>query len=125
MAENFPVYVVDDDEAVRDSLSLLLTCSGFAVQNFASARDFLEYCGGRSDGCLIFDLHMPEMSGAQMLRHLRADGNSIVAIAISGKRDQATDAELKRDGAFAVLSKPFDDEQFLALIRKVLETLRP
>lgn len=115
------VYIVDDDEAVRDSLALLLTSSGMTVRSFSSAKEFLAHGGDQAEGCLVFDLHMPEMSGVQLLKFLRARGNALTALAISGRRDQATDAELEREGAFAILSKPFDDKQFLALVQRALD----
>jgi FixJ family two-component response regulator len=114
------VYVVDDNRAVRDSLVSLLTSNGIAVRSFASAKDFLTRRAQAASGCLILDLYMPELSGLELLRLLRARGNQIPVIAISGRRDAVLDAALRRESVLAVLSKPFDDQELLDLIDKVL-----
>lgn len=115
------VYVVDDNKAVRDSLVSLLTSNGIAARGFASGRDFLARHGDSEQGCLILDLYMPEPSGLEVLRLLRARGNMIPVIAISGRRDAMLDAALKREGVLAILSKPFDDGTLLALIGDAFE----
>ena len=116
------VYVVDDNKAVRDSLVSLLTSNGIAVRSFASARDFLARRAQDAQGCLVLDLYMPEVSGLELLRLLRARGNKIPVIAISGRRDAVLDAALKRESVLAILSKPFDDEKLLDLIDRALRT---
>ena len=113
---NAHVFVVDDNRAVRDSLLSLLTSNGIAARGFASGRDFLARRGHSEQGCLVLDLYMPELSGLEVLRLLRARGNMMPVIAISGRRDAILDAALKREGVLAILSKPFDDEELLALI---------
>ena len=114
------VYVVDDNRAVRDSLVSLLTSNGIAVRSFASAKDFLARRAQAAIGCLILDLYMPELSGLELLRLLRARGNRIPVIAISGRRDAVLDAALRRESVLAILSKPFDDQELLDLIDKAL-----
>jgi len=114
-----PVYIVDDDEAVRDSIRLLLESSGFAARDFASAELFL-----RSNiaemGCLLLDLHMPGISGLELLRQLRSRGIRRPVIVVSGRRDPVQDAEVWAAGASALLSKPFDDQQLLDLVAEAL-----
>ena len=114
-----PVYIVDDDEAVRDSIRLLLESSGFAACDFASAELFL-----RSNiaemGCLLLDLHMPGISGLELLRQLRSRGIRRPVIVVSGRRDPVQDAEVWAAGASALLSKPFDDQQLLDLVAEAL-----
>jgi two-component system response regulator FixJ len=114
------VYVVDDNKAVRDSLVSLLTSNGIAVRSFAGAKDFLARRAHGAQGCLILDLFMPELSGFELLRLLRARGNRIPVIAISGRRDAVLDAALKRENVLAILSKPFDDAELLGLINDAL-----
>ena len=116
------VYVVDDDRAVRDSLVSLLTSNGITVRSFASARDFLARRAQDAQGCLVLDLYMPELGGLELLRLLRARGNGIPVIAISGRRDAVLDAALKRESVMAILSKPFDDKKLLELIDTALRT---
>jgi len=114
------VYVVDDNRAVRDSLVSLLTSNGIAVRSFASAKDFLARRAHVAQGCLILDLFMPELSGLELLRLLRARGNRIPVIAISGRSDAVLDAALKRESVLAILSKPFNDAELLGLIDDAL-----
>lgn len=115
------VYVVDDNKAVRDSLVSLLMSNGVPARSFASGKDFLARRGHSEQGCLILDLYMPELSGLELLRLLRARGNMIPVIAISGRRDAILDAALRREGVLAVLSKPFDDAELLALIGEAFQ----
>lgn len=114
-----PVYIVDDDEAVRDSMRLLLESSGFIARDFASADLFLQADSGDM-GCLLLDLHMPGMSGVELLRLVRARGVKRPVIVISGRRDPAQDADVWAAGASALLSKPFDDQQLMELIAQAL-----
>ena len=114
------VYVVDDNRAMRDSLVSLLTSNGIAVRSFTGARDFLARRAQDAQGCLILDLYMPELSGIELLRLLRARGNRIPAIAISGRRDALLDSALRRESVMAVLSKPLDEEELLDLIDTAL-----
>ena len=116
-----PVYIVDDDEAVRDSIRLLLESSGFAAQDFASADLFLK--SETADmGCLLLDLHMPGISGLELLRVLRSRGMRRPVIVVSGRRDPVQDAEVWAAGASALLSKPFDDQQLLDLVAEALRS---
>ena len=114
-----PVYIVDDDEAVRDSIRLLLESSGFAAHDFASADHFLK--SETTDmGCLLLDLHMPGISGLELLRLLRSRGMRRPVIVVSGRRDPVQDAEVWAAGASALLSKPFDDQQLLDAVAEAL-----
>lgn len=113
------VYIVDDDEAVRDSIRLLLESSGFAAHDFASADLFLK--SETADmGCLLLDLHMPGISGLELLRLLRSRGTRRPVIVVSGRRDPVQDAEVWAAGASALLSKPFDDQQLLDVVAEAL-----
>ena len=114
-----PVFIVDDDEAVRDSIRLLLESSGFIAREFASA-DLLLQAEIDEMGCLLVDLHMPEISGLELLRLLRARGLKRPVIVVSGRRDPVQDAEVWAAGASALLSKPFDDQQLLDLVAQAL-----
>jgi FixJ family two-component response regulator len=114
------VYLVDDDEAVRDSTRFLLESTGFSTRDFPGAAQFLE-ADISNMGCLLLDLHMPEMSGLELLRILRSRGCNEPIIVISGRRDPAQDAELREAGASALLSKPFDEDELLKLISGALK----
>jgi FixJ family two-component response regulator len=114
------VYIVDDDEAVRDSMRLLLESSGFATRDFASADLFLQ-SDSADLGCLLLDLHMPGTSGIELLRLIRSRGMARPVFVISGRRDPAQDADVLAAGASALLSKPFDDQQLLDLVAQALQ----
>jgi two-component system response regulator FixJ len=113
------VYIVDDDEAVRDSLRLLLDSSGIPACDYPSADEFL-----RADpadmACLLLDLHMPGTSGLELLRLLRDRGLTLPIIVVSGGRDGALDTQVWAAGATAILSKPFDDSALLETVRQAL-----
>ena len=114
-----PVYIVDDDEAVRDSMRMLLESSGFLAREFSSADFFLK-ADTADMGCLLLDLHMPGISGLELLRLLRSRGMRRSVIVVSGRRDPVQDAEVWAAGASALLSKPFDDQQLLDLVADAL-----
>jgi FixJ family two-component response regulator len=114
-ADTRTVCIVDDDEAVRDSLSLLLESSGLVTRSYPSADAFLR-AGAQDMACLILDLHMPGTSGLELLRHLRKGGQSLPVFVVSGRRDPQLDAEVQAAGATNLLSKPFEDEVLLNLV---------
>lgn len=111
------VYVVDDDDAVRDATQLLLETYGFAVRTFPSAATFLAGFSYGSAACIVLDLHMPQMGGLELVQALRSWGADTPVVVMSGRRDAATDAELGQAGVAAILSKPCDDEVLIAAIR--------
>ena len=114
-----PVYIVDDDEAVRDSMRLLLESRGFLAGEFSIADQFLK-TDTADMGCLLRDLHMPGISGLELLRLLRSRAMRRLVIVVSGRRDPVQDAEVSTAGASALLSKPFDDQQLLDLVAQAL-----
>ncbi len=113
------VYVVDDDEAVRESMLIFLEAEGIAARTFACARDFHARADLSRAGCLILDVHMPETSGIELLGELRRQGVATPAIIMSGRSDPAMTAAAHRLGA-AMLAKPPDDEVLLDLIATAL-----
>ena len=114
------VYIVDDDEAVRESTQVLLESYGFAVRSCDSAHAFLEGFEPDDAGCIILDIHMPEMGGIELLSLLRSRGIYTPVIAITGRADKALDETAKRAGALALLSKPTDDEDLLQLVEQAV-----
>jgi two-component system response regulator FixJ len=113
------VYVVDDDEGVRDSMRILLESCGMHVQDYGSARQFLDRGHNDSNACLILDIHMPGMSGLELLDVLREKGSGLPVIAITGRGDAPLRAQLARAGARAVFDKPVDDGALLKTIETV------
>jgi FixJ family two-component response regulator len=110
------VCVVDDDAAVRDSVRVLLESHGLPVQDYASARAFLSDETNAAAACLLLDLHMPEMSGLELLETLRRHRVTTPAIVITGRSDAALKARALRAGALALLDKPVDEDELIRSI---------
>ena len=111
------VFVVDDDAAVRDSMRALLECLGVEVRDYPSAKDFLRSMCANSNGCLLVDFHMPGMTGVELLERLRAQGNPMPVIVMTGRSDTALKERVLRAGALELLDKPIDE----ALLMKALD----
>lgn len=114
------VYIVDDDDDVRDSTLELLQCVGFTVQGFASGRDFLQRYEPAIGLCIILDLHMPDISGFLVLDALQARGNTVPIVIFSGRSDHTTQEFAHRSGVIAVLGKPLDADRMIELIQDLL-----
>jgi len=114
------VYVIDDDEAVRQSLEFLLKTSGITVLGFESAKVFLEKLPHIKSGCIITDVRMPEITGIDLLRRMRDSGVDIPVIVITGHGDVSLAVEAMKVGAVDFLEKPFDDEALLSSVRSAL-----
>src|SRR4051812_2443030 len=119
------IHIVDDDDAVRDSMRALLESLGFAVQDYNSALDFLNRGGARSKGCLLLDLHMPVMSGIVLLEHMRSEGARLPTIVITGRGDPSLRERALRSGALALIDKPVTDEALLGAIGRALGSTEP
>ncbi len=118
------VHVIDDDEAVRDSLSFLLRAADFNVVAYQSATQFLESLKRDMDGCVITDVRMPDMSGLDLLRSLRGSSCMIPVIVMTGHGDIQLAVEAMKAGALDFLEKPFDDERVLTAVQSALEVRR-
>ena len=117
------VHVIDDDEAMRQSLAFLLGTVGLEVQTYESAVAFLEVAPTVKAGCVITDVRMPGLSGVDLLRQLRERKLGIPVIVITGHGDVALAVEAMKIGAMDFLEKPFDDETLLASVRSALNQL--
>lgn len=115
------VHIVDDEEAVRNSLAFLLQSSGFAVRTHDSASAFLEAARSIRQGCLITDLRMPDMNGVELLRRLRDAGMMLPAIVITGHGDVQMAVEAMKNGALDFIEKPFSDEVMIDSIRRAVD----
>jgi two-component system, LuxR family, response regulator FixJ len=122
MKERSPaVFIVDDDEAVRSSLRLLIKSVGLIPTALASAREFLEKYDPAQPGCLVLDVRMPEMSGLELQEQLNRQGAVIPVIFITGHGDVPMAVEAMQAGAFDFLQKPFRDQDLIDRIQKALE----
>jgi two-component system response regulator FixJ len=114
------IYVVDDDEVVRDSLKALLEVRGYAVREFESGSDFLTAAPDMKDCCVILDVHMPGMTGVEVLRRIRAHSQAVPAILITGRRDGQIQAQAEELGAIALLDKPLAHGKLFGAIEQAL-----
>ncbi len=121
MSDNFVVHIVDDDEAVRQSLAFMLSTAGIPVRVYESATSFLSALNGLQEGCLITDVCMPEMTGVELLRELKARSIEIPAIVITGQGDIALAVEAMKAGAIDFIEKPFEESVILASVRAAEE----
>jgi RNA polymerase sigma factor (sigma-70 family) len=115
------VFVVEDDEAVRTSLGVLLGLHGLRVRGFASAEEFLSALRPEWSGCLVVDLRMPGLSGLELLERLRQLGCELPAIVITAHGDVANTRSSFRAGAVDFFEKPVDNEALIAAVRQALD----
>lgn len=115
------VYVVDDDESIRELLAWLMKRNGIRVEAFPNARSFLRHPRGEGPACLILDLHMPDMGGLEVQDHLIRAGIAIPVIFLSGRADVPRAVHAVKSGAVDFIEKPFDYKRIVALVRESLE----
>ena len=116
MAHRGKVYVIDDDEAVRDSLDFLLGAADFDVTLFESAQHFLDALPGVSFGCIVSDVRMPGIDGMEMLKRLKADRSALPVVIMTGHGDVPLAVEAMKLGAVDFLEKPFEDDRLIGMI---------
>ena len=114
------IYVIDDDDAVRQSLEFLLKTAGYAVTGFESAKAFLEVLPRLRSGCIITDVRMPEITGIDLLKKVKDLKPGLPVIIITGHGEIALAVEAMKIGAVDFLEKPFDDDQLLVAIKSTL-----
>ncbi|MCB1750057.1 MAG: response regulator transcription factor [Gammaproteobacteria bacterium] len=115
------VFVVDDDAAVRQSLSLLMRSMGLPVEPFESAQDFLARARPSQPGCLVLDIRMPGMSGLELQEELSRLGFTLPVIFITGHGDVAMAVRAMKTGAVDFIEKPFSDQVLLERVNQALE----
>jgi two-component system, LuxR family, response regulator FixJ len=115
------VHIVDDEEAVRNSLAFLLGTSGFAVRTHETATSFLAIAPSIRNGCLITDLRMPDIDGVELLRRLGEIGAMLPAIVITGHGDVQMAVEAMKNGAQDFIEKPFSEEVLIGSITKAVD----
>lgn len=120
-AKNPVVFVVDDDEAVRKSLVRLIKSVGLTVQDFSSAREFLEIDPYAGPSCLVLDVRMPGLSGLDLQKELGQMGHNIPIIFITGHGDILMSVRTMKRGAVDFITKPFNDQDLLDAIYQAIE----
>lgn len=121
MPDEPAVFVVDDDDAVRESLEFSLKLAGHRVESFASAVAFLETDASSRRGCLITDIRMPEMDGIELQEKLKNRGSSLSVIVITGHGDVPLAVRAMKAGAGDFLEKPFARDALLTAVQRALE----
>jgi two-component system, LuxR family, response regulator FixJ len=114
------IFIVDDDDATRDSLRLLLDAEGFDAQDFAAGRPFLDDARPAAGDCLILDVNMPGMNGLEVLDEWRRRGDNLPVIIVTGRFDPTTRRRAEASGALAVIEKPHEAGELLTLVRTAL-----
>jgi two-component system response regulator FixJ len=122
MATTGSVHVIDDDEAVRDSLAFLLRASGYHVEAHSSPQSFLARFVAGQGTCVITDVRMPEMNGIDLLERLKKGAPDLPVIVMTGHGDIPLAVEAMRKGAIDFIEKPFDDEKLLATVELALKS---
>ena len=120
MQSDAMVHVIDDDEAMRDSLAFLLRSARIEVKTYENAVGFLAAHPAVTSGCIVTDVRMPEISGIDLLRRLHEQKTPIPVIVITGHGDIALAVEAMKLGAVDFFEKPFDDDALLAAVRSSL-----
>jgi FixJ family two-component response regulator len=115
------IYIVDDDPAVRDALSVVFEMEGFAVETFEDGDSFVTTARERVPACVILDVHMPGRSGIDVLKALSADSYEAPIFIISGQGDIPMAVEAIRNGAFDFIEKPFDADTVVTRVREGIE----
>src|SRR5882757_3387978 len=110
------IGVVDDDEAIRDSLSMLLESAGYRCAVFPSAEAFLASGSVDQTDCMVLDVRMPGMSGPELQSKIRESNGAVPVIFVTGQADEELRTRALKDGAVAFLNKPFSDEDLLDAI---------
>jgi FixJ family two-component response regulator len=118
------VFVVDDDDSVRESLESLIRSEGWQAETFASARQFLSHPRILSPSCLILDVSLPDLNGLELQTRMVADRIDMPIIFITGHGDVPMTVRAMKAGAVEFLTKPFRDEALLGAIRHSIERSR-
>jgi two-component system, LuxR family, response regulator FixJ len=119
------VYIIDDDEAMRESLNFLLDSAGFDVTLFESAVSFLEALPGLEFGSVLSDVRMPGMDGLELLKRMKASHSPFPILIMTGHGDIPLAVEAMKLGAIDFLEKPFEDDRLVTMIDMALRQAEP
>jgi FixJ family two-component response regulator len=121
MSSKIQISIIDDDEQFRAALADLMQATGFTVEAFPSAEDFLASPNVRHTSCLIVDVHMPRMTGTELHSHLVGSGYDIPTILITAYPDDSARARALGQGIVGYLTKPVDEEVLLGCVESALQ----
>ncbi|MCH8196979.1 MAG: response regulator transcription factor [Proteobacteria bacterium] len=125
MTNETPIFVVDDDDAVRDSLKALLETGGLSVETYASGQEFLDAYDPSRRGCLLLDVRMPDMTGLELQQKLAARPHKLSIIIITGHGDVPMAVKAMKVGAADFIEKPYSDETILESVHNACESGAP
>jgi len=125
MPDRGKVYVIDDDEAMRDSLNFLLDSADFSVTLFETAIRFLEALPGLEFGCVVSDVRMPGMDGIELLKRMKAGQSGFPIVIMTGHGDVPLAVEAMKLGAVDFLEKPFEDDRLIGMIEAAIRQAEP
>jgi two-component system, LuxR family, response regulator FixJ len=120
MSHRGNVYVIDDDDAMRDSLDFLLGSADFHVTLFESAHHFLDALPNADFGCVVSDIRMPGIDGIELLKRLKASRSALPVLIMTGHGDIPLAVEAMKLGAADFLEKPFEDDRLIGMIDAAL-----
>ncbi|WP_420336096.1 response regulator transcription factor [Roseibium sp.] len=118
------VYIVDDDPAVRDALSVLFNMEGYVVETFSDGDTFVQSASKSVPACVMLDVHMPGHSGIEILKALNAEHYPAPIFIISGQGDIPMAVEAIRNGAFDFIEKPFSAETVLERVKEAVTAMK-
>lgn len=118
---DYEIFIVDDDPAVRDALSVVLTLENYHVTSFADGGTFLTAARTRTPSCIILDVHMPGRSGLDILKDLNAEHYAAPILIISGQGDIPMAVDAVKNGALDFIEKPFDADTVVTRVREAIE----
>ena len=119
------VYVIDDDEAMRDSLQFLLDSAGYSVRLFESAQAFLDALPELMFGCVVSDVRMPGIDGIELLKRVKAQASPFPILIMTGHGDVPLAVEAMKLGAVDFLEKPFEDDRLMAMVDVAIRQAEP
>ena len=125
MPDRGKVYVIDDDEAMRDSLNFLLDSAGYQVALFDSAVKFLDSLPNLEFGCVVSDVRMPGLDGIELLKRMKAGHSTFPIVIMTGHGDVPLAVEAMKLGAVDFLEKPFEDDRLIAMIEMAIQQAEP
>ena len=125
MSNKAKVYVIDDDVAMRDSLSFLLDAAGFDVALFETAVRFLDTLPDLEFGCVVSDVRMPGLDGIELLKRMKSDQSPFPILIMTGHGDIPLAVEAMKLGAVDFLEKPFEDDRLIGMIEAAIRQGEP
>ena len=125
MPDRGKVYVIDDDEAMRDSLNFLLDSADYEVTLFETAVKFLDALPGLEFGCVVSDVRMPGLDGIELLKRMKAGHSTFPIVIMTGHGDVPLAVEAMKLGAVDFLEKPFEDDRLIAMIEMAIQQAEP